>query len=106
MRPTRPVAVSLGDGGDNGVHAFPAGVTRVCLRTQTARRPYGAAGCFVRTPAMTYSRASRHYHRPRMLNGRVRNGNGCGHPGVLTGKALSTQPSAISPQGFLADGRN
>src|SRR5690242_13655176 len=22
-----------------------------------------------------------------MLNGRVRNGNGCGHPGVLTGKS-------------------
>src|ERR1700674_5434700 len=28
------------------------------------------------------------YHRPRMLNGRVRNGNGCGHPGLLTGKLL------------------
>jgi hypothetical protein len=27
----------------------------------------------------------KHYHRPRMLNGRVRNGNGCGHPGVVTG---------------------
>src|SRR5262245_34673373 len=25
------------------------------------------------------------YHRPRMLNGRVRNGNGCDHPGMLTG---------------------
>src|SRR5437773_2144712 len=30
-----------------------------------------------------------HYHRPRMLNGRVRNGNGCGHPGLLTGKLLA-----------------
>jgi hypothetical protein len=29
----------------------------------------------------------KHYHRPRMLNGRVRNGNGCGHPSVLTGKS-------------------
>src|SRR4051794_790213 len=27
----------------------------------------------------------KHYHRPRMLNGRVRNGNGCDHPGVVTG---------------------
>ena len=26
------------------------------------------------------------YHRPRVLNGRVRNGNGCGHSGVVTGK--------------------
>jgi hypothetical protein len=25
------------------------------------------------------------YHGPRMLNGRVREGNGCGHPGMLTG---------------------
>lgn len=27
-----------------------------------------------------------HYHRPWMLNGRVRNGNGCGHPNMVTGK--------------------
>src|SRR5215813_12442513 len=27
-----------------------------------------------------------HYHRPRLLNGRVRNGNGCDQPGMLTGK--------------------
>ena len=27
------------------------------------------------------------YHRPWMLNGRVRNGNGCGHPGMLTGSS-------------------
>ena len=29
-----------------------------------------------------------HYHRPRVLNGRVRNGNGCGHSGMITGKVL------------------
>jgi hypothetical protein len=29
-----------------------------------------------------------HYHRPWMLNGRVRNGNGCGHPGMVTGKIV------------------
>ena len=32
-----------------------------------------------------------HYHRPRMLNGRVREGNGCGHPGLLTGMLLVYQ---------------
>ena len=29
-----------------------------------------------------------HYHRFRRLNGRVRNGNGCGPPGVVTGKLM------------------
>ena len=29
-----------------------------------------------------------------MLNGRVRNGNGCDHPGMLTEKAVSYRPSA------------
>ena len=28
------------------------------------------------------------YHRPWMLNGRVRNGNGCDHPGMLTGRRM------------------
>ena len=27
-----------------------------------------------------------HYHWPQVLNGRVRNGNGCGHLGMVTGK--------------------
>lgn len=27
-----------------------------------------------------------HYHRPRKLNDRVRDGNGCGLPGMVTGK--------------------
>src|SRR5439155_21232652 len=27
-----------------------------------------------------------HYHGPQVLNGRVRNGNGCGHLGMVTGK--------------------
>src|SRR5476649_1010961 len=27
-----------------------------------------------------------HYHGPQVLNGRVRNGNGCGHLGTVTGK--------------------
>ena len=29
-----------------------------------------------------------HYHRPWMLNGRVRNGNGCGHPGMVAGRHM------------------
>ncbi len=29
-----------------------------------------------------------HYHRPQVLNGRVRNGNGCGHLGKVTGNSL------------------
>jgi hypothetical protein len=34
---------------------------------------------------MTYFRAFRHYHRPWQLNGRVRNGNACDLPSVVTG---------------------
>ena len=37
---------------------------------------------------MTYFRAGGHYHRPRELNGRVRNGNGCFLTRKVTGKAL------------------
>ena len=29
------------------------------------------------------------YHGPWMLDGRVRNGNGYGHPGMLTGSTLA-----------------
>src|SRR6266508_356427 len=36
---------------------------------------------------MTDSRAGRHYHGPPVLNGRVRNGNGCGHRGMVAGKS-------------------
>lgn len=34
---------------------------------------------------MTYFRTLRHYHRPWQLNGRVRNGNACGLPSMVTG---------------------
>ena len=43
---------------------------------------------FQRIPAITYSRADWHYHGPQALNGRVRNGNGCFHLGMVTGKLL------------------
>ena len=37
-------------------------------------------------PARTYFRACGHYHRPGGLNGRVRNGNACGPPGLTAGE--------------------
>jgi hypothetical protein len=52
---------------------------------------------FHKSPAITYSRVKRHYHRPWMLNGRVRNGNGCDHPGMLTEKSTcSGRPQAAA----------
>ena len=38
------------------------------------------------------------YHRPWMLNGRVRNGNGCGHPGMLTGSFVNIKMVAVELQ--------
>jgi hypothetical protein len=62
------------------------------LSVSAKQKPAGfwPAG-FSNNPAMTYSRVRRHYHRPWMLNGRVRNGNGCCHPGIVTGKLLGLQ---------------
>ena len=41
---------------------------------------------------------STHYHRPWMLNGRVRKGNGCCHPGMLTG-ILRPRPGRFAQAG-------
>ena len=41
-------------------------------------------------PAITYFRTFGHYHRPRLLNGSVRNGNACFQPGMVTGKTRRT----------------
>ena len=38
-----------------------------------------------------------------MLNGRVRNGNGCGHPGMVTGKLHWLSVEAAS--GLIVDNR-
>src|SRR5262245_30067451 len=35
------------------------------------------------------------YHRPRGLNGRVRDGNGCGPPGVVTGMRSCIDEAAV-----------
>jgi hypothetical protein len=37
-----------------------------------------------------------HYHRPRVLNGRVRNGNGCDHSGLVTGKPVDPCRGRVS----------
>ena len=66
---------------------------------KNARRPE-AAGRFNKLPAITYSRACRHYHWPWMLNGRVRNGNGCDHPGMFTEKDQVPLAASRSDQGF------
>ena len=50
----------------------------------------------IKDPALTDSRGGCHYHGPRRLNGRVRDGNGCGPPGVRTGMLL--ERSAVSSQ--------
>jgi hypothetical protein len=45
-----------------------------------------------------------HYHGPQVLNGRVRNGNGCGHLGMVTGKSRDERKGAWgeNPTQFLA----
>lgn len=50
-------------------------------------------------PAITYFRTGGHYHRPWKLNCRVRNGNECDLPGIVTGirhDRLSTIATRIS----------
>src|SRR5689334_3314076 len=46
----------------------------------------GAVVC--KNPGDDLLSPAKDYHRPRMLNGRVRNGNGWDHPGMLTGNTL------------------
>src|SRR5207244_11729030 len=57
---------------------------------------------FEKNPAITYSRGRSHYHWPWMLNGRVRNGNGCGHPGKLTGIAAARRSAGTAAEYQLA----
>ena len=52
---------------------------------QSRRRSAGLSGSEYKAGDDLLSRWT-HYHRPRVLNGRVRNGNGCVHPGMVTGK--------------------
>jgi hypothetical protein len=50
-------------------------------------RQVALAGVYEKSGDNLLSRYS-HYHRPWLLNGRVRNGNGCIQPGMVTGKTL------------------
>ena len=54
-----------------------------CANERTPRR-FPCEG-FDKSGEDLLSRCS-HYHWPQVLNGRVRNGNGCGHLGMVTGK--------------------
>ena len=49
------------------------------------KTPEVALGGFEKAGDDLLSRYS-HYHGPQVLNGRVRNGNGCGHLGMVTGR--------------------
>src|SRR5436305_7082718 len=53
-----------------------------------------SSGPFV-VPGNDLLSRGKHYHRPRMLNGRVRKGNGCGHPGLVTGSLTLYQEVAV-----------
>ena len=44
-----------------------------------------------------------HYHRPQVLYGRVRNGNGCCHLGQVTGKLLENHVVSMATWGHEAD---
>src|SRR5438270_13559260 len=48
--------------------------------------PWFPTGVLIKAGDNLLSRYS-HYHGPQVLNGRVRNGNGCVHMGMVTGKA-------------------
>src|ERR1700722_3716311 len=50
--------------------------------------PLGLAAGRSKIPGNDLLSPAKDYHRPWMLNGRVRNGNGCGHPGMLTGRRM------------------
>ena len=53
---------------------------------QRSGRPVGSAARSIIAPALTYFRA-KHYHRPFLLNDRVRDGNGCDQEGNGTGNS-------------------
>ena len=58
--------------------------------------PVQALGLLEIDPALTYFRAE-HYHRPWLLDCRVRKGNGYFQPGMGTGRRLPTRATAVMP---------
>lgn len=53
-------------------------------------------------PAITYFRTGRHYHRLQGLNCRVRNGNECGPPDMVTGKSRERKLELLPGRTSLA----
>lgn len=72
------------------------------METATPRRcPVGVLS----KPGNDLLSPAKDYHRPWMLNGRVRNGNGCGHPGMLTGSFLKYQDGSGRVAVVISAGR-
>ena len=61
-----------------------------CRQERIEKPRQGKPGGAVSKPAMTYFRTFGHYHRPQLLNGRVRNGNACFQLGMVTGTPAPT----------------
>ena len=74
-----------------------AGGLRVWKTTNPARVKPGGVQC-VKAGDNLLSRWT-HYHRPQVLIGRVRDGNGSFHLGMVTGSSV---PSSIRPNRVLA----
>jgi hypothetical protein len=69
------------------------------------RPPPGVFREGAKSPGDDLLSPSTDYHRPRVLNGRVRDGNGCAHTGVVAGMPTLYQPAAVGvTQGLAARG--
>ncbi len=79
----RALADRRGSGHEDEKSAFGA-LARTWLRPLN---PCRGAASEKNDPALTYFRAM-HYHRPRLLDCRVRKGNGYFQPGMGTGSCL------------------
>ena len=99
--------VSLIESGGGGVvgicipigwrAVFPVFDSRDVSLAKKSKTPEVSLGGFEKAGDNLLSRYS-HYHGPQVLNGRVRNGNGCGHLGMVTGKKHSGQWAVSSGQ--------
>jgi hypothetical protein len=67
------------------------GVARFRKEVQKRERPPGFPEGRSQIPGDDLLSPAKDYHRPRMLNGRVRDGNGWGHPGMFTEKSLGAR---------------
>src|SRR5262245_19618820 len=76
----------------------PTGPRLGAFEYANAITPSGMSGWGSILPGDDLLSPAKDYHRPRTLNGRVRDGNGCGRPGVVTGslRAVSLETSGGS----------